>query len=238
MSSQQKIVVITGASSGIGASPVTGFSAIGDGVVATARSMGKTDDGTPATSTAMIHLRSVPSDLAPQAFQPPRYGALVPLHRPENHRVRAQGVVNFFTAGLASVATHLRKWRQAVEHVAPDITLCSLMFICSRISPSAGRSCAPETSRLSPRGGIRKPSNETVTSDYHDQQRRDPCRPASSRSPATLQLYPHSQSLKPFGSAGSVRSMVKRSRETDITFNREEQSHEQQRIFTHWPFDA
>lgn len=43
MSSQQKVVVITGASRGIGASLVKGFRAIGYGVVATARSMKNTD---------------------------------------------------------------------------------------------------------------------------------------------------------------------------------------------------
>jgi NAD(P)-dependent dehydrogenase (short-subunit alcohol dehydrogenase family) len=43
MSSPQKIAVITGASRGIGASLVQGFRAIGYGVVATARSMTRTD---------------------------------------------------------------------------------------------------------------------------------------------------------------------------------------------------
>jgi len=43
MSSRQKVAVITGASRGIGASLVKGFRAIGYGVVATARSMNKTD---------------------------------------------------------------------------------------------------------------------------------------------------------------------------------------------------
>jgi hypothetical protein len=56
----------------------------------------------------MTYLRSVPSDLDHEAFQRPRYGALMPLRRPQADRVCSSVIcaILFFAHGL--VATLLR----------------------------------------------------------------------------------------------------------------------------------
>ena len=62
----------------------------------------------------MTYLHSVPSDLDYAAFQPPRYGAPVALHRPAAARIRTQvGTVLYAAVGL--IVSLFRSWRQAVE---------------------------------------------------------------------------------------------------------------------------
>ena len=53
MQAEQKVVVVTGASQGIGASLVKGFRALGYGVVANARSVGKIDGADDAAVVAV-----------------------------------------------------------------------------------------------------------------------------------------------------------------------------------------
>lgn len=62
----------------------------------------------------MTYLHSVPSDLDYEAFQPPRYGAPVALHRPPAAHIRTQvGTVLYAAVGL--IVSLFRYWRQAIE---------------------------------------------------------------------------------------------------------------------------
>ena len=63
----------------------------------------------------MTYLRTVPPRLDHEAFQPPRYGALVPLHRPAPVRGRTPLVGTILFAALGRVVALPRCGRQAVK---------------------------------------------------------------------------------------------------------------------------
>ena len=54
----------------------------------------------------MTYLRSVSSGVDYEAFQPPRRGALVPLRRPANARLRTQVVSAVLFAALGRIRLH------------------------------------------------------------------------------------------------------------------------------------
>jgi uncharacterized protein YjiS (DUF1127 family) len=63
----------------------------------------------------MTYLRSVSSGVDYEAFQPSRRGALVPLRRPANARLRTQVVSAILFAALGRIVAVLRYGRQVVE---------------------------------------------------------------------------------------------------------------------------